>query len=341
MVLSLLIVALIAAAAWRGWLRGIYAETVDLVGMAAVTLAAVGTWQVAGPGPAVIAVLAGAIVVLALSARVARLAAGASSGGMLVLSRIAGSTFAAVWAVVLTTALLVMGTTAPGARAKVAGPVCDAPVARYLTVTDHPLHAAGQRLSVLARPVILWTSQQLFDTFTLAADRGLCADVARRREAADAAADAPGQGFRFPGADPGELAVDPEAEQEVLAALNAARRETGLPPVTADPGLAAVGRAHARDMYVRGYFAHETPECDAGREVSGCADPFDRIRAAGIDYDVAGENLALAPTAAGAHGGLMESPGHRANILAGDFTRVGIGVVSGPFGLMVTQIFAG
>jgi uncharacterized protein YkwD len=37
----------------------------------------------------------------------------------------------------------------------------------------------------------------------------------------------------------------------------------------------------------------------------------------------------------------MASPTHRAALLSGEYDRVGIGVVSGPFGLMTVQIFAG
>src|SRR6185503_18152883 len=69
-----------------------------------------------------------------------------------------------------------------------------------------------------------------------------------------------------------------------------------------------------------GYFAHETPE--------GLS-PFDRMRAANVRFLVAGENLALAPTLSLAHTGLMNSPGHRANILRPQFGRVGIGIMDG------------
>jgi uncharacterized protein YkwD len=94
-------------------------------------------------------------------------------------------------------------------------------------------------------------------------------------------------------------------------------------------------------MYLRGYFAHETPWCRMPVAGDSCLDPFDRIRAAGIRYDVAGENLALAPSAAAAHQGLMDSPSHRANILSADYTSVGIAAVRGPYGLMVAQEFKG
>jgi uncharacterized protein YkwD len=84
-------------------------------------------------------------------------------------------------------------------------------------------------------------------------------------------------------------------------------------------------------MFARSYFAHETPES---------RDPFDRMREAKVSFLTAGENLALAPTVQVAHAGLMNSPGHRANILRPQFGRVGIGIMDGGIrGLMVTQNF--
>jgi uncharacterized protein YkwD len=68
--------------------------------------------------------------------------------------------------------------------------------------------------------------------------------------------------------------------------------------------------------------------------------PFDRIRKEGIQFSIAGENLALAQNLRLAHGGLMESPSHRANIEHKSFSRVGIGILDGGYnGLMITQLF--
>jgi uncharacterized protein YkwD/uncharacterized membrane protein required for colicin V production len=123
----------------------------------------------------------------------------------------------------------------------------------------------------------------------------------------------------------------PDLEARMLEMLNAERAQRGLGPVRADPELAEVARAHSRDMFARGYFSHVAPDR---------RDPFDRMRAAKVRYLIAGENLALAHTLAAAHRGLMESPGHRANILRPQFGRVGIAVVDGGMhGLMVTQNF--
>ena len=69
-------------------------------------------------------------------------------------------------------------------------------------------------------------------------------------------------------------------------------------------------------------------------------DPFDRMRKEGVRFVTAGENLALAQTLIMAHKGLMNSPGHRANILHKSFGRLGIGVLDGGiYGLMITQNF--
>ena len=62
--------------------------------------------------------------------------------------------------------------------------------------------------------------------------------------------------------------------------------------------------------------------------------------AAGIPSRTVGENLALAATARTVHDGLMDSPGHKANILGSGFTRVGIGAIRGPLGIMVVQVFS-
>lgn len=123
----------------------------------------------------------------------------------------------------------------------------------------------------------------------------------------------------------------PDLEARMLELVNRERVAAGLKPLAADPELMEVARRHSADMFVRGYFAHDTPE---GR------DPFERMREAGVSFGTAGENLALAPTVQVAHTGLMNSPGHRANILHKDFGRLGIGIMDGGIrGLMVSQEF--
>lgn len=125
--------------------------------------------------------------------------------------------------------------------------------------------------------------------------------------------------------------VDEQAEQQMFQLVNKQRVDQGLAPLTLNDALRNLARAHSNDMFQRGYFSHYTPE--------GLS-PFDRMEKAGINYQYAGENLALAPSTALAMQGLMNSPGHRANILNPNFHQVGIGVIDGGiYGKMFTQDF--
>ncbi|HYP41193.1 MAG TPA: CvpA family protein [Chloroflexia bacterium] len=129
-----------------------------------------------------------------------------------------------------------------------------------------------------------------------------------------------------------DATADPDNETAMLALVNQERTSRGLNALEMDPELRLVARAHADDMFKRGYFAHDTPEG---------VDPFDRMRDANIVFGLAGENLALAPTLDIAHNGLMNSPGHRANILKDGFNKVGIGVLDGGiYGKMWVQEFS-
>jgi uncharacterized protein YkwD/uncharacterized membrane protein required for colicin V production len=129
----------------------------------------------------------------------------------------------------------------------------------------------------------------------------------------------------------GTLTPDPAAEQQMLDLVNQERQRAGLRPLAADEALRGVARAHSHEMFERSYFAHDSPTAGS---------PYNRMRAAGITFFLAGENLAYAPNVQVAHQGLMRSPGHRANILRAEFARVGIGVIHSQFqGSMFTQDF--
>ena len=128
------------------------------------------------------------------------------------------------------------------------------------------------------------------------------------------------------------LSIDEEAERGMLKLVNAERKAYGLHPLVLDEDITAVARLHSFDMWERQYFAHENLDGDT---------PFDRMGEGGVMFMKAGENLALARDLERAHRGLMESKGHRENILNLDYTRIGIGVVDGGiYGAMWTQNFA-
>lgn len=128
-----------------------------------------------------------------------------------------------------------------------------------------------------------------------------------------------------------KLSIDEKAESDMFAKINMERKKLAIPELTQLAPLSGVARNHAKDMWERKYFAHVSPD---GKDVG------DRLQASKVNYSYAGENLALAPTTVTAHNGLMNSKGHRENILDPRFTKVGVGVIdNGVYGKMYVQVF--
>jgi uncharacterized protein YkwD len=127
-----------------------------------------------------------------------------------------------------------------------------------------------------------------------------------------------------------------EAERQMLALINRDRARAKVPPVTLDEKLAAVARAHTRDMIEHDFVGHVSPR-------TGTA--MDRVRRAGLKPTLVSENVGRGYTAEEAQQGFMSSPGHRANIVDPRPRKVGVGIVFGaPVGdttpLFVTQLFS-
>mgnify|MGYP001409754965 CR=1 FL=1 len=124
-----------------------------------------------------------------------------------------------------------------------------------------------------------------------------------------------------------------QAELQMLELVNAERLSRGLKALQLDPELVKIARLKSRDMIDNNYFEHTSPTY---------GDPFNMMRSFGISYKYAGENLAGNPSVEDAHESLMNSPGHRANILNPNYTHIGIGIVEGGmYGKMFTQLFIG
>jgi uncharacterized protein YkwD len=111
-------------------------------------------------------------------------------------------------------------------------------------------------------------------------------------------------------------------EEGVFAETNLHRAENGAAALRYDATLDAAAEAKLKDMFDRQYFAHESPTGEG---------PADVIEAAGYEYIVVGENLALGNFADDRElvQAWMDSPGHRANILDGKFTEIGVAVGRG------------
>jgi len=124
-------------------------------------------------------------------------------------------------------------------------------------------------------------------------------------------------------------------EAAMVKLVNQERTRAGLKPLEVDMRLVQTARAKSRDMIDNNYFGHISPTY---------GNPYQQMKAAGITgYSVlGGENIAGNSSVQGAHTSLMNSAGHRANILDSRYTHIGIGIVNGgPYGKMFTQHFAG
>lgn len=111
-------------------------------------------------------------------------------------------------------------------------------------------------------------------------------------------------------------------ELRMLRLVNRDRKNHGLKPLRMQEDLRRVARKHSLDMAQKDYFDHVNLKAQS---------PADRLKIARVTDSVSGENLAKIggfshPTQF-AEEGLMNSPGHRANILNDAYNVVGIGVI--------------
>jgi uncharacterized protein YkwD len=120
---------------------------------------------------------------------------------------------------------------------------------------------------------------------------------------------------------------------EQLIARERARR--GLPELALDARLSQVALLHSQDMSANHFVAHTSPST---------GDATARVARAGLRPLVLLENIGRRYSAADLHAGLMESPGHRANIVSRDVDRLGLGVVAEQEGervaFLATEVFA-
>jgi len=108
---------------------------------------------------------------------------------------------------------------------------------------------------------------------------------------------------------------------KMLELTNRTREEMGIHPLRLDPVLTAAAEVKGRDMILRNYFAHDTPD---GKR------PWEWIDKSKYDYVYAGENLAMGFNQAEfVQQAFMESPAHKKNILNENYRDVGLAVVNG------------
>lgn len=303
----------------RGWRRGVWRELVSLLLLVAVALAAfrlapavgsvleswAGVSALAGRFLAGVALFAGLMMAAVWFVGRAFAPAEASTRG----DQVGGAVAAGVWVVALASLMFYFLTALPlddAADEALAG-------SRMVELLTGEESVAGRLVNAAAGDRVL---EALVNLDLLVGDRQV---VVEGDEA-----------VAIPASD--DLSVGEREATEVFDLLNVARVEAGVEPLAFSEALAEVASAHAREMYEDGYFSHRSPQTGT---------VADRVAAVSIPYSIVGENLALAPTAATVHDGLLDSPGHRANMLEPRYRRVGVGAVIGPLGLMVVEVFTG
>lgn len=120
--------------------------------------------------------------------------------------------------------------------------------------------------------------------------------------------------------------------ERVLELVNEERAKDGAKPLSLDKDLCAVAAMHSEDMVARDFFDHINPDG---------ASPFDRMKAYGINYMAASENIAAGQTTPEqVMDSWMNSPGHRKNILNTAYGKIGIGIaLGGEYRIYWTQCF--
>jgi uncharacterized protein YkwD len=123
-------------------------------------------------------------------------------------------------------------------------------------------------------------------------------------------------------------------QSKLFDLIQADRQRAGQKPIARMEALEAVALAHSIDMRDARFVGHTSKS-------TGSAS--DRVQRAGVRVALVLENVGRGYSAEGVHRGLMDSPGHRQNILSPEVSHIGIGVVEVTEGeghaYLVTELF--
>ena len=304
----------------RGWLRGLVREVLDLVGL---VLGAAIAFRLAGPvgdfltdrfgvtsewariGAGVVLFSAVSVGLAIASRSISRVM---NLPGLNLLNRFGGVALAVAWGVMLLAVILTILRALP-----IGGVSAALDESRMALVLAGPDSVPVQILTTVGGEKVA-SAVALLEN--LAGGRRLVVEGDERIDLEPNAVEV--------------LSAAPASAEELYVMLNRDRLAVGADPLPWSDELAAVATAHATEMYRDGYLAHFSPVT---------AYVGDRIRAAGILFVAAGESIGLASTTRAVQAALLESEENRANLFDRSFDRVGIGVVAGPYGLLVVEVF--
>lgn len=118
-------------------------------------------------------------------------------------------------------------------------------------------------------------------------------------------------------------------EEEIVRLVNIERASAGLSPLLHRADIKSVAEKKAADLINSNYFSHTSPNYGT---------PFQMLKTFGISYKTAGENIAKGQKSPKeVMNSWMNSSGHRANILNGNYNGIGVGYYQGAW----VQLFVG
>ena len=317
--LNLVLGAVFALLALRGYWRGFVREAMDLAGaLAGLILAFRFSYptgdvlsDVIGASPWSARLISGGLIFVGVgviaSWIAARLQQVVDVPGLAMSNRVAGAGLAVLWGAVIATVVLSLGLLLPFTA--VENSIDRSTVASALIDVESPTQRV---LALISGDRAVEILLNLSDA--VGSDRVTLGE---------------GDSHTIPPVSDSDLAVDSGSAGSLLALVNEDRRRAGLEALTWSDELADLGLEQAQTMYRTGRLSHESELGDLA------------TRAAGVEAAVVGENFALAADVADARRGLMDSPAHRDNLLYEGFDSIGIAAVDGPYGVMVVQVFSG
>ncbi|WP_277585997.1 CAP domain-containing protein [Psychrobacillus antarcticus] len=114
------------------------------------------------------------------------------------------------------------------------------------------------------------------------------------------------------------ITLETSYEALLFQLTNAERKAHGVEILQSSSKVANVARNHSVDMGLNDYFNHDNLKGES---------PFDRLSNSGVQFRNGGENIAMGYTSPYfAHEALMNSLGHRKNIISTAYTQLGVGV---------------
>lgn len=320
--IDFLLGAALAGLMVRGWVRGLVRELLDLVGL---VLGAAVAFRLSGPiGDFVTdrfgvtsewARLGAALILFAAVGFALSLVARALSRvmelpGLNLANRVGGAALAGAWGVLLLTIVVAVAGVLPVGG--LGDTLAESRIVGALTGPDSlPSRVLAQ---VAGRPI----AEVIASLEELVGGRRVLVDGDERVE--------------LEPVEPADYAIDRGSADEIYGFINEVRLEAGMNPLPWSEELAAVAASHAEEMYRDGYLSAVSPI--TGRVA-------DRVAAAGIGLASVTENIGLAATTRAVHEEMVESSPHRARMISGAVDRVGVGVVAGPYGVIVVEVFGG